>query len=131
MEDKALVKQLQAQRRARVKARDGSGFAPWARCGNLALGIWLQASVPLWPHGDASRTCTWFVGLFISIIALLSMGSPPMRWLNAFLSVALLVLTFATTGSEPLTYMNGMVCGVLVFALSLVPTRSAATDFQD
>lgn len=129
MEDRALTKTLEAQRsKARAKVVTE---VPWARCGNLALGIWLQTSAFLWPHSDASRVSAWLPGLLISIIALLSMGAPPMRWLNAFTAMWLVLWTMAATSTEPLAYFNGIACGLLVFALAWVPSKSAASDYRE
>jgi hypothetical protein len=131
VEDRTLAKTIEAQRRARARARDAGGGLPWARIFNLAFGIWLQVSAFAWPHGDESRISAWLPGLLISIIALLSMGAPPMRWLNAFLALVLIGWTFSATSNEPLSYLNGMICGLFVLCLSSVPSRSAASDFQD
>lgn len=101
---------------------------PWARCGNLALGVWLQASSVLWPHTDASRVSAWLPGLLISIIALLAMGAPPMRWLNVFLGLWLVLWTMAAASTEPLSYANGILSGLLVVTLAWIPSRSAPAD---
>lgn len=129
VEDRTLTKILE-ERRARYRAR-ASATLPWPRVGNLLLGIWLQVSVVAWPHSDDARLSAWFPGLMISIVALLSMGVPPMRWLNSFLSLWLILWTFIATGSEPLTYLNGVATGLAVLALSTIPSRSAATDYRD
>lgn len=104
---------------------------PWARFGNLLLGIGLQASIFLWPHGDEARVSAWFPGLLISTIALLSMGAPPMRWLNAFVAMWLIVWTMAATSAEPLTYAFGIVSGLLVLILSATPSKSVEADARD
>jgi hypothetical protein len=130
VEDRALTKTLEAQR-AKAKAKAAATGVPWARCGNFMLGIWLQVSAFTWPHSDASRVSAWLPGLLISVISLLSMGSPPMRWLNAFLALWLVVWTFAATTTEPLSYWNGVVCGLLVFVLAAIPSKSAASDYRD
>lgn len=95
------------------------------------MGVWLQASAFAWPHTDASRISAWLPGLLISVVATLSMGSPPLRWLNTFLSLWLLLWTFASASSEPASYGNGVVCAILVFLLSTIPSRSAASDYQE
>jgi hypothetical protein len=129
VEDRAVTKTLDSQRsKARAKVVTE---VPWARCGNFALGIWLQMSAFLWPHSDASRVSAWLPGLLISIIALLSMGAPPMRWLNAFSAMWLILWTMAETSTEPTTYFNGIACGLLVFTLAWIPSKSAATDYRD
>lgn len=126
MDHRAVTKTLEAQR-AKARAKVVTEV-PWARCGNLALGIWLQTSVFLWPHSDPTRVSAWLPGLMISIIALLSMGAPPMRWLNAFVSLWLILWTVATASAEPLTYFSGVASGLLVLILSAIPSKSAATE---
>ena len=129
MEPQAVTKTVEAQR-AKAKAKVVADV-PWARCGDLLVGIGLQASVFLWPRSDESRVSAWLPGLLISIIALLSMGAPPMRWLNAFVAMWLILWTMAATTTEPLAYAIGIVSGLLVLILSAIPTKSAATDFRD
>jgi hypothetical protein len=131
VEHRTLAKAMETQRRAKLRVRDATGGVPWARVANLALGVWLQFSAFAWPHDDGSRLSAWAPGLLISIIALLSMGAPPMRWLNVFLALVLIGWTFAATSVEPLSYLNGMVVGVLVLCFSVVPSKSQASDFRD
>jgi hypothetical protein len=129
VEPQAVSKTLEALR-AKAKAKVGSEF-PWAPCGNLLVGLWLQSSVFLWPRGNESRLSAWLPGLLISVIALLSLGAPPMRWLNAFVALWLILWTVAATSSEPLAYFNGVASGLLVLVLAAVPSKSAATDLRD
>lgn len=131
VEDRTVTKAETAERKLRSKARDAAGGVPWARCGNLALGLWLQVSAFAWPRTDHSRVSSWLPGLLISIIALLSMGAPPMRWLNAFLALWLLTWTLAATGNESLSFFSGLASALLVFVLSTIPSDSAASDFRD
>jgi hypothetical protein len=131
VEDRPLTKAEAAERKLRSKARETTGGVPWARCGNLALGLWLQISAFVWPRTDHSRVSAWLPGLMISIVALLSMGAPPMRWLNGFLALWLLAWTFAATGNEWLSFASGVATAVLVLVLSTIPSDSAATDFRD
>jgi hypothetical protein len=104
---------------------------PWARVGNLAIGLWLQISSFSWRHADAARIGAWLPGLLISVVALLSMSSPPMRWLNGVLALWLMAWTAVTATGDALTYWNGMACGLLVLLLSTVSSRSVAADYKD
>lgn len=104
---------------------------PWARLGNLALGLWLQISSFSWKHSDGSRISAWLPGLLISVIAVLSMSSPPMRWLNGVLALWLIAWTVLAASAEALTYWNGVVVGLLVLVLSTGGTRSLASDFKE
>ncbi len=107
------------------------GAFPWARMASLMLGLWLQISSFSWKHTDGSRLSAWVPGLLISVIAVLSMSSPPMRWLNGVLALWLIAWTVVSASTEALTYWNGVVVGLLVFMLSTVGTRSLASDFKE
>lgn len=115
---------------ARSKRSAAPSEVPWARVGNLCLGVWLQISALAWPHSDAARISAWLPGLLISVIAVLSMSAPPMRWLNGVLALWLIAWTVVSSASDALTYWNGVVCGLLVLVLSTVSSRSMASDFK-
>jgi hypothetical protein len=117
-----------AKPRVRTSARN---TAAWARYANLVLGLWLQVSSFVWPHTDATRMSAWLPGLIISVLAVLSMSAPPLRWLNGVSAIWLLAWTAATAQSDPLTYWNGVACGVLVFVLATIPSKSLASDWVD
>lgn len=105
--------------------------AAWARVGNLVLGVWLQISAFLWSHSDEARFSAWLPGLLISIVALLSMGVPPMRRLNGLLGFWAAIWAAMAAGPDRLTYWNGVVVGLLVMVLSAIPSRSLASDYVD
>jgi hypothetical protein len=129
VEDRTVTK-LISERRALARAQVVVGL-PWPRIGNLLLGVWLQVSAFAWLHTDASRMSAWLPGLLISVVAVLAMGAPPLRWLNTFMSFWLLLWTLFETASEPRSYWNGVICAMLVLVLSTIPSRSAATDFKE
>lgn len=129
VEDRTVTK-LISERRAHAMSQVVVGL-PWPRIGNLLLGVWLQISAFAWLHTDAARMSAWLPGLLISVVAVLAMGAPPLRWLNAFMSFWLLLWTLFETGSEPRGYWNGVACALLVLILSTIPSRSAATDFRE
>ena len=105
VEDPSASKSTEAAARSRRLAPPSE--VPWARLGNVALGLWLQISAFAWEHTDSSRISAWLPGLLISVIALLSMSSPPMRWLNGVLALWLIAWTVVSASSEALTYWNG------------------------
>lgn len=134
MEDPTLSKAAEVDVRRKSKARDlakAGDPLPWPRIANLTLGVWLQVSALAWPHSDDTRLSAWLPGLLISIVALLSMSAPPMRWLNAFLAWLLIFWTYSSAATEPLTYFNGIATGLLVLIFATIPSKSAASDFRD
>lgn len=128
MDDQSASKTESAARSKRSAAVPSE--MPWARLGNLCLGLWLQISSVAWQHSDAARISAWLPGLLISVIAVLSMSAPPMRWLNGVLALWLIAWTAVSASSDALTYWNGVVCGLLVLILSTIPSRSLASDYK-
>jgi ABC-type multidrug transport system fused ATPase/permease subunit len=96
----------------------------WPRYASFALGVWLQISAFVLPHTDESRVSAWLPGTLISVVALLALGTPPMRWLNGLFALWLLAWTAVATSTTPLAFYTGTLVGVLVFACSLVPSSS-------
>jgi len=129
VEDPSASKSTEAAARSRRSLPPSA--VPWARLGNLGLGLWLQVSAFAWQHTDSSRISAWLPGLLISVIALLSMSSPPMRWLNGVLALWLIAWTVVSASTEALTYWNGVVVGLLVLVLSTIGTRSLASDYRE
>ena len=128
MEDPAKTTEA-AARSKRVAA--ATAEYPWPRLGNMLLGMWLQVSAFAWPHSDGSRISSWVMGLLIAVVSVLSLGSPPMRWLNAILAVWLMVWTTATALGDRMSFLNGMISGALVLLLSFLGSRSLASDFKE
>lgn len=95
-----------------------------ARLANLALGLWLCASVFLWQHFDTSRRNTWVVGALICASALLGLRVSAARWVTGalagwlFASTLLLIRPLAIE-----TLWNNSLVAVAVFALTLVARR--------
>ena len=92
-----------------------------ARAVNLVLGVWLFISAFLWPHGTASATNTWIVGLLIAIAGLIALRMPWLRWIDTALAVWLFLSTLAMPGATRGTLWNNLIVAVLVFLTSLVP----------
>lgn len=101
------------------------------RLANLAIGIWLQVSAFAWPHTDAARISAWLPGLMISIVAVLSIGVPPLRWINGMLGLLLVGWTMTAADTELWAYWNGIIAGLWVLIFSSIPSKSMASDFVD
>jgi hypothetical protein len=87
----------------------------------IALGAWLFVSAFLWPHGTASATNTWIVGLLIAIASLIALRMPWMRWVDTALAIWLFLSTLAMPGATRATLWNNLIVALLVFLISLVP----------
>lgn len=120
-----------AESAARAKRVAAPIEMPWARIGSLSVGLWLQISTFSWRHTDSARLGAWLPGLLISVVAVLSMGAPPMRWLNAVLALWLMAWTAISASGDALTYWNGIACGLAVLISSMMPSRSLATDYKE
>lgn len=95
--------------------------APWPGWIAIALGAWLFVSAFLWPHGTASGTNSWIVGLLIVIASLIALRMPWMRWVETALAIWLFLSTLAMPGATRGTLWNNLIVALLVFLVSLVP----------
>lgn len=87
----------------------------------IGLGAWLFISAFLWPHGTASATNTWIVGLLIAIASLIALRMPWMRWVETALAIWLFLSSLAMPGATRGTLWNNLIVAALVFLVSLVP----------
>jgi hypothetical protein len=97
----------------------------WPRWINLLLGIWLFISAFAWPHLMAQQTNTWIIGVLMVIVSILAMFAPQARFINTVLAIWLFVSTLAMPHENPVTLWNNCLLAIVVFALSLVPSRAA------
>jgi hypothetical protein len=128
MDDPSVSKTTESA--ARSKRGAAASEMPWAPLGITVIGLWLQLSSFAWRHTDAARLGVWLPALLISVVAVLSMGAPPMRWLNSMLALLLMAWTAVSASGDALTYWNGIACGLAVLVLSMVPSRSMAADYK-
>lgn len=87
----------------------------------IALGAWLFLSAFLWPHGTASATNSWIVGLLIAIASAIALRMPWLRWIDTALAVWLFLSTLAMPDVTRGTLWNNLIVAMLVFVVSLVP----------
>lgn len=99
----------------------------WPRWISLVLGVWLFISAFLWPHSPASYTNTWVVGALIALAALGALFSPPVRWANTVLAIWLFISTLVIDHVTVATAWNNAIVAVVVFFVSLAPSRGATT----
>src|SRR5207249_1021755 len=62
---------------------------------NVWFGVWLFVSAFLWAHSPAQMNNAWVSGALCVVFALLSLASPPVRYLNTLLSIWLFISAFA------------------------------------
>jgi hypothetical protein len=93
----------------------------WPRWIPIALGAWLFVSAFLWPHGTASATNSWIVGLLIAIVSLVALRMPWMRWIDTALAVWLFLSTLALPHATHGMLWNNLIVAALVYLASLVP----------
>lgn len=116
-----------------IRLLDSSATAPapsprskrWPTVASIAAGLWLVASAFAWPHGDASRTNSWFVGLLIVAGGAWGLREPVGRLLNTLLASWLVFSTLAISPRSELTFWHNLALGVLVLVLSLLPSSSS------
>jgi len=97
-----------------------------ARIANIIVGVWLFISAFIWPHSASSRMNTWIVGALCAIFAVIALKSPPVRWVNAVLSVWLFFSALSIYHLSGGTYWNNLIAAIVMFIASLVPSRAVS-----
>lgn len=97
----------------------------WPRWVNFLIGIWLIISAFVWPHTAGAQTNTWILGVLIAIAAIWAMFTPTVRFLNTILALWLFFSTLVIRHTEAATLWNNLICAVVVFVLSLIPSSMA------
>lgn len=97
--------------------------ANWPRYANAMVGAWLFISAFAWPHADASRTNTWVIGLIAVIVSLWAVATPAVRYVNTAVAVWLFFTTITFPHILAATTWNNVIAAVVIFMLSLVPSR--------
>ncbi|MGZ3457813.1 MAG: SPW repeat protein [Archangium sp.] len=97
----------------------------WARWSNMLLSAWLViAPLILGFDSPAARANTVTVGLCLFLFALVAEAIPAVRFVDTALGVWLVFSPFLLGYShEAAPTANGILVGLLVAALSLVPSR--------
>ena len=103
---------------------DLTDAAAWPRWVTLALGVWLFISAFVWPHAASAMTNTWILGLLIVLGAAWSMYEPRVRYLDTLFAIWLLFSTLVIQHHESATLWNNLIVAVIVFVLSLIPSRA-------
>lgn len=98
--------------------RVGSG----ARIANVALGVWLIASIFLWKHWSNEAFDALTVGLLVVTFALASWWTPGLRWLNLVFAGFLLVDATCFGHALPVTQANHLLVAGAIAILTLVPS---------
>jgi hypothetical protein len=101
-----------------------------ARYGNVVLGIWLFISAFIWHHSQAQFTNTWIMGIVVAVVAVLSLSVPAFRYVNTLAGAWLIISGFALPRATYGTTWNNVLVGIVVLALSLVPSLADRTIGQ-
>jgi hypothetical protein len=97
----------------------------WPRFVNLIVTVWLFISAFAWMRAGPLRTDTWIVAVLMFCVVLASVGRPSLRHLNTILAVWLFFSTIFMPWRNPTALWNNIIVSIIVFALSLAPTRGA------
>ncbi len=100
----------------------------WARILNIALGVWLMIAPWALRYDDAAaRTNDIWVGILVALAALVALAWDPARFANTALGAWLIVSPFALGyAGWQAAALNAIIVGVVVLALSLIPSPSRA-----
>lgn len=98
----------------------------WPSIASIVAGTWLIVSAFAWPHADASRTNSWFVGLLVVAGGVWGLREPVGRLLNTLLASWLLFSTFAISPRSELTLWHNSLMALVLLVLSLLPSRAAS-----
>jgi hypothetical protein len=94
--------------------------AKTARWITVVEGTWLFASVFFWPHTTAQSTNNFAVAVATSVIALIALGAPAVRYVNLAVAGWLIVSAFVLPTLSLATRWNSVTVGLVVGLLSLV-----------
>jgi hypothetical protein len=106
-----------------LATRPDSGSVP--RWINLLLGVWLFISAFAWPHTMAEMTDAWVVGLLIVAASVIAMYWPTARYANTVLAIWLFFSSLGFPHQHTATIWNHVIVAIIVFVLSLVPSRAS------
>lgn len=96
----------------------------WPRIVNIAFGVWLMiAPWALRYDEPAARSNDIWVGIVVSLAALVALAWRPARYANTALGAWLIVSPFALGyAGWGAAAINDVVVGALVLSISLIPT---------
>jgi uncharacterized membrane protein YhhN len=95
---------------------------------NVLIGIWLLATIFMWPHTPVQKTVTVVVAILTVVLAILATFTPVARSLNACVAILLFVLsTMALPSLGLATIWNNTIVAIAIFVVSLVDNGAEAT----
>jgi hypothetical protein len=100
----------------------------WSRYLTAPIAIWLFLSAFLWRHTPVLREDAWIVGAMMLVAAVSALVVPAFRWVNTVLAAWLFFSTLFMPRAGQATLWNHLLVGIVVFALSLFPTRARKKD---
>lgn len=95
----------------------------WPRIVNIALGVWLMIAPWALTYDYAlSRTNDIWIGILVSLSALVALAWRPARYANTALGAWLIVAPFALGyAAWEAPAINDVVVGAIILAVSLIP----------
>ena len=90
-----------------------------SRVFNVILGIWLLLTPSFWPHTFTQSVNTAIVGLLATVVALIALDRPTVRFLNVCLGTWLVVSAFAMRHTTFGTQSNNVIVGVILTFVAL------------
>jgi hypothetical protein len=98
-----------------------------ARVINVILGFWLILSSFVWPHTTTQMGNAWIVGVITIGIALLSFGTPALRYVNTAAGVWLAISSFLFPTISAGTTWNNVIIGLAIALVSLASSHAGST----
>jgi hypothetical protein len=92
---------------------------------NLVMGIWLIVSAFVLPHAGLPQINTIAIGALIALLALGSLVTPPLSWVNALPAVWLFGAGMAFQHQHHITSYNNIAVSLVVFLASLTPLAAS------
>lgn len=101
-----------------------SNLPSWPPILAALLGLELLVTKLVWPHGGVQRIGTIVCGVLVLLVAFFAARFPRARFVNVAVGLWLVVASaYALRTSVPRTEYNEIFIGVVLIAISIIPTR--------
>jgi hypothetical protein len=100
----------------------------WPRLAEAALGLWLMASIAVFPHESSSDFDTLMLGLLVISNAVQALWAPFFRFWNAALGLYMLVMEAVFPHASAGRMLSVLAAAGAILVLSFVPSPSQFAD---